>query len=56
MILVHFSDHSEPKLLSVVTLPGPGPTMGLLTQVHVARPGITLLVTLATPQLHELYM
>lgn len=28
----------------------------ILTQVHVSGPGVTLLITLATPQLHELYM
>lgn len=40
-----------------VTLPPYRPhDRRLLTQVHVARPGVTLLVTFATPQLHELYV
>lgn len=43
--------------LPLVTLLSKGPMLGcLLTQVHVSSPGVTLLVTLAAPQLHELYM
>lgn len=47
--LTYIPSHGNPAPRS----PTPG---RLLTQVHVPSPGVTLLVTLAAPQLHEVHM
>lgn len=52
-----FGPDMTSQFLPVVTSVSAGPTgWCLLTQLHVSGPGVTLLVTLATPQLHELYV